>query len=280
MSVEVQSPITIIQPPKGWALPNFREVWKYRGVVSNFVNRSFVITYRQTIGGPIYAIYQPFMNMIGYSILLGELLKVETDGDIPYPLFSFSALIAWTLFTTTLTSASTSLQKNSQLIQKIYIPRLIFPIVEACMSLVEFVIAFFVLMVMMLLYGYLPTANILWLPVFIIIASGCGLGLGFWFAGLHARFRDTTYAIGLITRGVFFITPVVYSSDLLPEPWNLLYTLNPLAVVVEGFRWALLGVGNAPSVNHVLFAVFLTFVFLTAGSVYFNRLEATIADVV
>jgi lipopolysaccharide transport system permease protein len=280
MKIEAQKPVTVIQPPHGWALPDFREVWKYRGIIFNFVNRGFVTRYRQTIGGPIYAIYQPFMNMVGYSILLGGLFNAQTDGDVPYPLFSISALIAWTLFTSTVTDTSVSLQKNTQLIQKIYIPRLIYPIIEMCMSLVEFAIAFIVVLIMLLLYGRLPTINIVWIPLFLLIASGCGLGIGLGFAGLHARFRDTTYIVGFITRGLFFLTPVVYSSQLLPAPWDAFYTYNPLAVVVEGFRWALLGVGTAPTATNILISLAITFFLLFFGALYFNRLQPTIADVI
>lgn len=280
MSSESQKPITVIQPPSGWAFPNLREVWQYREVVTNFVKRNFKITYRQTIGGPIYAIYTPFMSMVGYSLLLGGLFNAETDGDIPYPLFSFSALIAWTLFTSTLTKSSSSLTTNSALIQKIYIPRIIFPLIEAANALMNFVIAFFVLLFMMLLYGYVPSANVIWLPFFTLMALACAVGIGLWFAGLHARFRDTTYIVGLITKGLFFLTPVVYSSQLLPAPLDQLYKFNPMAVVVEGFRWALIGVGDAPGPLQIGAASIITLFFVVGGSLYFKRLESTIADVI
>jgi lipopolysaccharide transport system permease protein len=280
MSSEVNEPaITVIAPPRGWALPNLREVWHYRGVLFNAVQRNFKVIYRQTIGGPLYAVYNPLMTMIGYNILLGSLLQVSSEG-IPYPVFSFSALIIWTLFTQTLQDSSISLQTNSALIQKIYIPHLIFPLVSTAMAFVNFLIAFVLLVVIMLSYGILPTWNVLWLPLFIVIAMGCGLGIGLWFAGLHARFRDTQYVVGLITRLLFFLTPVVYSSREYPAPWDQIYQLNPMSVVVEGFRWALLGTGEAPRVESVLISLALTLVFLVGGALYFKRLEPTIADVI
>lgn len=279
MEIEAPKPITVIQPAQGWRFPNLREVWDYRGVISNFVRRNLTVTYRQTVGGPIYAIYNPFMTMIGYSFLLGGLFKARTEGDIPYPLFTFSALIVWTLFTSTLNMASTTLVRNSSLVQKIYIPRLIFPLIDAAMSLVNFAIAFVVLLVMMVGYGRLPTANILMLPVLTILAAGMGLGVGLFFAGMHAHFRDTTYMIGVVTRGLFFITPVVYTSRILPAPWDTLYRFNPMSIIVEGFRWSLLNVGEPPSVNGMLYVFVFTIGVLVIGAMYFKRLEATIVDV-
>lgn len=279
MQAESHKPITIIEPARGWRLPNLAEVWAYRAIVANFVRRNITVTYRQTIGGPIYAIYTPFMTMIGYSILLGGLFNAQTDGDIPYPLFTFSALVGWSLFTSTLNTTSISLTKNANFVQKIYIPRLVFPIIETAMALVEFAIAIAVLLLMMLIYGHPLTINILMLPVFVLLASGCALGIGLGFAGLHARFRDTTYAVGLITKGLFFLTPVVYSSQLLPAPWDTLYRLNPIAVVVEGFRWSLLGVGAPPTLGSLAYSAAFTLVALVVGGLYFSRLEATIADV-
>lgn len=279
MQADAPKPITTIQPARGWQFPNLRETWAYRGVVANFVRRNITITYRQTIGGPIYAVYTPFMTMIGYSILLGGLFNAQTDGDIPYPLFTFSALLPWTLFTGTLSATSISLTKNANFVQKIYIPRFIFPLIEASMALVEFGIAFVVLLLMMLLYGYPLTANVLLLPVFIVLASGCALGIGLGFAGLHARFRDTTYVVGVITKGLFFLTPVVYSSGILPAPWDVLYRLNPIAVVVEGFRWSLLGVGMPPTLGGMAYTTVFVVVMLVVGGLTFRRLEATIADV-
>lgn len=279
MDIQAPKPITVIQPAQGWRFPNLREVWDYRGVISNFVRRNLTVTYRQTVGGPIYAIYNPFMTMIGYSLLLGGIFKVRTEGDIPWPLFTFSALIAWTLFTSTLSMVSTTLVKNSSLVQKIYIPRLIFPLIDSAMAIVNFLISFVFLIVMMFLYQHPPTIQILWLPFFALLALGTGLGIGLLFAGMHAHFRDTTYIVGLITRGLFFITPVVYSSRNLPAPWDILYHYNPLAVIIEGCRWSLLGIGEMPSFSAIAFVIVFMVIMLIAGSLYFKRLEATIADV-
>ncbi|MBP6298761.1 MAG: ABC transporter permease, partial [Anaerolineae bacterium] len=166
MAVQSESDITMIKPVRGWRLPDLREVWQYRNVMFNFVGRNFRVTYRQTIGGPIYAVYQPFMTMIGYTLILGVLFDAQSDTSVPYPLFSFSALIIWTLFTGVVQGVSVSMQKNSTLIQKIYIPRLIFPLIETLMELLTFAIAMMILLLVMLLYGYLPTINVVILPVY------------------------------------------------------------------------------------------------------------------
>lgn len=272
--------VTVIEPAKGWLLPNLREVWQYRHVLLNFVNRNFRIAYRQTIGGPIYAVYNPFMTMVGYTLMLGVLFGADQDTPAPYPLFTFSALIVWTLFTNTVQSASMSLQRNSQLIQKIYIPRLIFPLVETAMELVNFAIASVILLVMMLLYGYPPSINTLMLPIYLLLAVGTGLGIALIFAGFQARFRDANYVVQLITRFLFFLTPVVYDSSRLPAPFDTLYAYNPMAVVVEGFRWSLLGLGEAPSAFFTAVAFGVMVVLLLVGGLVFRRLETTIADVV
>lgn len=271
--------ITVIKPPRGWALPNLREVWRYRAVITMSVSRNFKVQYRQTIGGPIYAVYEPFMNMIGYSLLLGGLLQADSEG-IPYPIFTFSALIVWTLFTETLEKSSTSLTTNANLVTKIYVPRLVFPLISAGGALTTFGVAFLVLMAMMVLYGIVPSVGVVMLPVYMLIASGMGLGMGMFFAGLHARFRDTQALVGFITRGLFFITPVVYTSRIFPAPFDQLYRLNPLAVVAEGFRHALIGRGTAPSAESIGSALLITLVVVLVGMLFFRRLEATVADVV
>ncbi|MBK8139377.1 MAG: ABC transporter permease [Chloroflexi bacterium] len=280
MAVQSESDITMIKPVRGWRLPDLREVWQYRNVMFNFVGRNFRVTYRQTIGGPIYAVYQPFMTMIGYTLILGVLFDAQSDTSVPYPLFSFSALIIWTLFTGVVQGVSVSMQKNSTLIQKIYIPRLIFPLIETLMELLTFAIAMMILLLVMLLYGYLPTINVVILPVYTVLAAGTGLGVGLLFAGFQARFRDSVYLSQAVTRFLFFLTPVVYASSRLPAPLNELYQYNPMAVVVEAFRWALLGTGEAPSLSLTLLAFGIMFVLIWVGLLLFKRLEATIADVV
>ncbi len=272
--------VTILEADRRWRLPDLGEMWRARYVLLNFVNRSFRITYRQTIGGPIYAIYTPFMTMLGYTLLLGGLFGARDDTPVPYPLFSFSALIVWTLFTGTVQGVSMSLQKNSQLVQKIYIPRLTFPLIETSMELINFAIAFVILIIMMLLYGYLPTLRFLLLPVYTLLAVGIGLGLGLMFAGTQARIRDSNYVVQLITRGMFFLTPVVYASSRLPAPFDQLYHYNPMAVVVEGFRWALLDLGEAPTLTYTVFAFVVMVLTLLVGGLLFKRAEANIADVV
>jgi lipopolysaccharide transport system permease protein len=273
-------PITVIQAPSGWLMPNLGELWRYRGVILNMVSRNFRVKYRQTIGGPLYAVYEPLMSMVGYSILLGGLAGMPTDGGTGYPVFTFSALTVWTLFTSGVRNASTSLFSNSALVTKIYIPRLAFPITAVSMALVDFLLTLGVLILLMLFTGEPFSPNIILMPVFALLALTLALGIGLWFAALHARFRDTTYGIGLITRGLFFLTPVVYSSTVLPAPWDELYKLNPMATIVEGYRWTLLTGVSAPTVNSVLVAAVVSVMVLISGAFVFRRLELTIADVV
>lgn len=272
-------PITEIAPQRGWSFPDLREAWQYRHVLYNIVYRNFRVQYRQTIGGPIYAVYDPLMTMLGYTLMLNGLFKVDIPG-IPYPIFAFSGLIIWTLFTVTLRESSMSLHTNHGLIQKIYIPRLIFPMISAAMALVNFTIAFGVLLILMLLFGVPLSFKIVFLPFFMLIALTCAFGIGVGFAGLHARFRDTQYLVGLMTRGLFFLTPIVYASRVYPAPWDQLYKLNPMAVVIEGMRWSVLNYGEPPALNSILAAVAMSLVLLTFGLLYFKRHESTIADVV
>lgn len=271
--------ITIIQPATGWQLPNLREVWEYRHVVGNMVMRNFKAGYRQTIVGPLYAIYGPFMSMIGYTFLLGGLADMPSEG-IPYPVFTFSALTVWNLFTGALSGVSTSLAGNSGLLTKIYVPHLVFPLVAVAQAMLDYVIALAVLLAMMVVFGVAFSLNLLLLPVFVALALAHALGIGLLFAGLHARFRDTRYAVSTITRGLFFLTPVVYSSRVLPAPWDTLYAYNPLAVVIEGARWSLTGVNSAPQPGLVAMSAGIALVLIVVGALYFKQLEDTIADVV
>lgn len=273
-------PITTIKAPSGWMLPNLGELWRYRGVIFTVVSRNFRVKYRQTIGGPLYAVYEPLMSMVGYSILLGGLAGLPTDGDSSYPIFTFSALAVWTLFTTGVRTSSISLFSNSALVTKIYIPRLTFPITAVSMALVDFALTLGVLFLLILVTATPLSPYIYLMPVFALLSLTLALGIGLWFAALHARFRDTTYGIGLITRGLFFLTPVVYSSTVLPEPWNQLYTINPMATIVEGFRWTLLSDVNAPTMTNVLIATVFSLLVLISGTFVFRRLEMNIADVV
>jgi lipopolysaccharide transport system permease protein len=279
MASKTSSDITVIQPPRGWSFPNLREVWDARAILLNFVQRNFNVTYRQTIGGPIYAVYTPFMTMIGYTLLLGVLFGAQEGLSVPYPLFSFCALLVWTLFTNVTQNATTSLTQNTNLIQKIYIPRLVFPLIETCMQLLTFAIAFVVLLLMMVVYAQPFLWQIVWVVFYVAVALVFSLGFGLLFAGFQARFRDMSYLVQTINRLLFFVTPVVYDSTLLPAPFNTLYIYNPMALVIEGMRWAMLNVGEQPALFPTLSAVGVSVALLLVALLVFQRLEPTVADV-
>jgi lipopolysaccharide transport system permease protein len=272
------TPITIIRPTRGWAPINLRELWDYRELLYFLVWRDIKVRYKQTALGAAWAIIQPFFTMVVFSIFFGKLAKIPSDG-LPYPIFAFTALLPWQLFANALNQSSNSLVANSHLIQKVYCPRLIIPIAAVASGLVDFVLAFVVLLGMMLYYGIVPSSAIVTLPLFILFAIATALAVGLWLSALNVEYRDVRYTIPFLTQFWLFVTPVAYPSSLIPEPWRALYGLNPMAGVVEGFRWALLGTsgGTGPL---MLVSVLAVLALLVGGLMYFRRMEKTFADLV
>lgn len=271
-------PVLRIQPTKGWTSLKLWEVWEHRELLGIFVWRDLKVRYRQTVIGALWAIVQPFLTMVIFSIFFGRLAKMPSD-DISYPIFTFAALVPWTFFANTMNQASNSLVNNAEMIKKIYFPRLTMPIASMLAGLVDFALAFVVLIGMMLFYGYIPTLNIIWFPFFILLAMITALGVGLWLSAMNVQFRDVRYMIPFITQAWMFATPVAYPSSLLDEPWRTLYGLNPMVGVVEGFRWALLGTGTAPGAM-VYISFFVALLILLSGIYYFRRMEKTFADVI
>ncbi len=265
-------------PSRGWSSLKLHELWEYRELLYFLTWRDVKVRYQQTVLGVAWAIIQPFMTMVVFSLFFGRLAKVPSDG-IPYPIFSFAALVPWTFFATGLNQAATGMVTHSNLIQKVYFPRLAIPIARVLAGLVDFALAFVVLLGMMLFYGVVPTANILWLPLLVLLALATSLGVGLWLSAMNVQFRDVAYTVPFITQLWMFATPIVYPSSLLPEPWRTLYGLNPMAGVVEGFRWALLGTDTAPQPIVFVSAVVAVLV-LIGGAYYFRRMESTFADVI
>jgi len=261
----------------GWALPKFRELWEYRELLFFFVWRDIKVRYRQTVMGALWAIIQPFFTMVIFSLFFGRLAKIPSDG-LPYPVFTYAALVPWTFFATALNQASNSLVASANMVKKIYFPRLSLPIATVLASVVDFVLAFIVLLVIMLYYGLVPTMNVLWLPVFLLLALVTSLGVSLWLSAMNVQFRDVHYTIPFLTQAWLFVTPIAYPSSLLSEPWRTLYGLNPMAGVVEGFRWALLGTDTAPGPMTLVSAVVALTLFIT-GAFYFRRMEQSFADV-
>jgi lipopolysaccharide transport system permease protein len=269
----------VIEPPSGWSQLDLAEVWQHRELLFFLVWRDLTVRYKQTILGPLWAVINPFASMIIFSLFLGGLVGVPSDG-IPYPLFSFAALVPWALFTNTLSRSGGSLIGNANLITKVYFPRLVIPFSNALSSLIDFLLAFVLLIGMMLVYGYIPTINIIFLPVFIILSMVIGLGVGLWLAALNVRFRDINFFLPFLLQAWLYASPVVYPATLIKGDFlRLLYNLNPMASVIDGFRWALLDVGNPPGAIIIL-PILVAILALLGGMLYFKKTERVFTDVI
>ena len=272
------APTLRIAPSKGWVSLKLKELWEYRELLYFLTWRDLKVRYKQTALGAAWAIIQPFFTMVVFSLFFGKLAKVPSDG-VPYPIFSFAALVPWTFFANGLTQSSNSLVGSANLITKVYFPRLTIPIASVLSGIVDFVLAFVVLLVMMLYYGIVPTVNVLWLPLFLLLALVASLGVGLWLSALNVEYRDVRYVVPFITQFWLFVTPIAYPSSLLREPWRTVYGLNPMVGVVEGFRWALLGTKTAPGPLIAVSSI-AALVILVTGAFYFRRMEKTFADIV
>ncbi|MDA8087988.1 MAG: ABC transporter permease [Nitrospiraceae bacterium] len=272
------SRIIRIEPSKGRVSLKLGELWEYRDLLYFLTWRDLKVRYKQTLLGVLWAIIQPFFTMVVFSLFFGKLAKMPSDG-IPYPIFTFTALVPWTLFTNGLSQASNSLVGSANLITKVYFPRLAIPVASVLVGTVDFVLAFAILLCMMLYYGFIPTVNIVWLPLFLLFVLTTSLGMALWLSVLNVRFRDIKYTIPFLTQFWLFATPIAYPSSLLHEPWRTVYGLNPMVGVVEGFRWALLGAKTAPG-PMVVVSASVAFLILASGAIYFRRMEKTFADIV
>jgi lipopolysaccharide transport system permease protein len=267
-----------IEPSRGWVSLQLKELWAYRELLYFLIWRDVKVRYKQTALGVGWAIIQPVFTMIVFSVFFGRLGKIPSDG-IPYPIFAYAALVPWTFFSQGLGQASNSLVGSANLIKKVYFPRLSVPIASVTSGIIDFSIAFVVLLGMMLYYGILPTLNVIWLPCLLVLTVVTSLGVSLWLSALNVQFRDVRHVLPFLTQLWLFATPVAYPSSLLSEPWRTLYSLNPMVGVVEGFRWALLGTETAP--GPMLIVSSLTAVaLLIGGAFYFRRLEKTFADVI
>jgi lipopolysaccharide transport system permease protein len=273
-----QSAITIIRPSRGWISLNLRDLWEYRELLYFLTWRDVKVRYKQTVLGAAWAIIQPFFTMVVFSLFFGKLAKMPSD-NIPYPIFSYAALVPWTFFANGLSQSSSSLVASANLIKKVYFPRLVVPISSVISGAVDFVLAFAVLLGMMLYFGTVPTWNVLWLPLLLLLALVTSLGVGLWLTAMNVQFRDVRYAVPFLVQAWMFATPIAYPSSLLDEPWRTLYGINPMAGVVEGFRWALLGTETAPG-PIIIVSALVAVVLLVSGAFYFRRMEKTFADVV
>lgn len=271
-------PIIRIQPSHGWISLKLGELWEYRELLYFLVWRDIKVRYKQTVLGATWAIIQPLFTMVIFTIFFGRLAKIPSDG-VPYPIFAYAALVPWTLFSHGLNQCSNSMVSSANLIKKVYFPRLALPIAKVLAGVVDFLLAFIVLLGMIFYYGLLPTANVLWLPAFLLLALITSLGVGLWFSAINVLFRDVRYTVPFLTQAWLISTPIAYPSSLLSEPWRTLYGLNPMAGVVEGFRWALLGTDTGPGPIIAVSSLAALAIFV-GGLFYFRRMEKTFADVV
>jgi len=268
----------VLEPSPGWVSLRLRELWEYRELLYFLTWRDIKVRYKQTVLGAAWAILQPFLTMVVFSLFFGRLARIPSDG-VPYPIFSFAALVPWTLFAYGLTQSSASLVASQNLIKKIYFPRLVIPIASVFSAVVDFLIAFGVLLGMMLWYGVTPTMNVCWLPALVLLALTTSLGVGLWLCALNVQYRDVKYMMPFLTQFWLFATPIAYPSSLLPESLRVLYGLNPMAGVIEGFRWALLNTDTQPG-PMILASASVATALLVSGLFYFRRMEKTFADIV
>jgi lipopolysaccharide transport system permease protein len=271
------TPVLRIEPSSGWVSLRLGELWEYRELLYFLVWRDIKVRYKQTALGAAWAILQPVLTMVVFSVFFGRLAKVPSDG-IPYPVFALAALVPWQLFAYAVSESTNSLVISQNLIKKVYFPRLVVPIASVLAGLVDFAISFVVLLGLMAFYGIRPTSAVAVLPVFILFAVASALAVGLWLSALNVQFRDVRYTIPFLTQFWMFATPVAYPSSLVPEKWRALFGLNPMAGVVEGFRWALLGKSTSP--GPLLWVSIVAVVgLLIGGLMYFRRMESTFADV-
>ena len=270
--------IIFIKPTKGWGSLNLRELWLYRELIYFLTWRDLKVRYKQTVLGAGWAILQPVLSMIVFSIFFGSLLNVPSEG-VPYPIFSYAALLPWGVFAKALNDTGRSLVSNRAMLTKIYFPRMVIPLASVFSSLADFLIAFIVMLGLMLFYRIAPTSNIWTLPLFLLLAVITALGVGLWLSAMNVLYRDIGYMIPYITQLWFYLTPIVYSSSEVPEQWQFFYALNPMVGVVEGFRWALLGTADAPDPMIAVSATISVVIFIS-GMFYFRRMERTFADMV
>lgn len=272
------APEILIEPSRGWQALGLKELWEFRELFYFLAWRDIKVRYKQTALGASWAILQPLLAMLIFTLIFGILAKIPSDG-LPYPLFAYSALLPWQLFVYALTQSSNSLIENARLISKVYFPRLVVPLASVVAGVVDFFIAFSILILLMFYYGVVPTWGVLALPFFLILALGAAMSVGLWMSALNVKYRDVRYTVPFLAQAWMFATPIVYPSSMIPEAWRWLYGLNPMAGVVEGFRWALLGT-NILHLPLILVSAGVVVIGLVGGLYYFKRMEKMFADLV
>lgn len=267
-----------IEPIHGWAGLKLKELWEYRELLYFLVWRDVKVRYKQAALGAAWAILQPLLTMLIFSLIFGMFAKVPSDGT-PYPLFAFVALVPWNFFATSMNQSSNSVVGSANLITKVYFPRMAIPLASVLAGLVDFALAFMVLLGMMVYYKRVPTAHVYWLPLFLLLELCAAVGVGFWLSAMNVKYRDVKYVVPFLVQFWMYASPIIYPSSMIPVRYRTLYGLNPMVGVVDGFRWALLGTKTAPGPVLIASAT-ATIAFLVGGALYFRRMEAQFADVV
>ena len=274
-----QPETVFIKPASGLIALNLRDLWIYRELIFFMIWRDLKVRYKQTLLGASWAVLQPLLTMLVFNFLFSSIAKLPSDG-LPYPIFSYTALLPWGLFSTALNSGSRSLTSNANMITKVYFPRLILPMASVLAGLVDFAIAFIILIIMMIYYHVTPSWNALWaLPLFTLLSVITALGVALWLSAINVKYRDVGYALPFLSQFWMFLTPIAYASSVVSPKWQIAYALNPMAGVVNGFRWALLGSGQAPDVL-VAISAGIALIILFTGLIYFRNMEKTFADTI
>lgn len=277
MKLGVNKNLILIKPIAGWVSINISELWAYRELLYLLVWREIKVRYKQTFLGVAWVIIQPFLMMLLFTIFFGKFIKIPYQG-VPYPLFTYAALLPWGLFSESIIRSTNSTIENANLIKKVYFPRLVMPISAVISPLVDFIFAFLVFLGLLFYFGFPLTARIFLLPIFLLFALITALAVGLWLSAINVQYRDVRYIIPFLVQSWFFASPVVYSTASLPGSWQLVYGLNPMVGVIEGFRWVLLGTEPPGALMIVSLAVVL--VILISGAFYFRRMEKIFADVI
>lgn len=272
-----KKPTTVNEPTTGLSGLRLHELWQYRELLYFLVWRDIKVRYKQSVLGIIWIMIQPLVTMVVFTVLFNQILGIGSDSEIPYPIFAYAALLPWTYFAGTLSRGTTSLVNDRNLISKVYFPRLVMPFSNVLAGLVDFSIAFVVLLGMMAFYNITPTLNILFLPLALLLAVITALGIVLWVSALNLQYRDFQYITPFLIQIWMYATPIIYPASRIPEKWQWLYTLNPMVSVVESFRWILLG-DSFPGINWA--SIVLALILLISGIIYFRQTERIFADVI
>jgi homopolymeric O-antigen transport system permease protein len=273
-----ESPVVRIRPPRGWAALDLRELWEYRELMYFLVWRDVKVRYKQTVLGIAWVVLQPLATTLIFTVIFGNLAKIPSE-SLPYAVFAMAGLIPWNYFATSFSRGGQSLVGSANLISKVYFPRVIIPLSSILVGLIDSAIVFVVLLVLMFFYGIVPTMAVVTLPLFLLLAIATAFGVSLWLSALNVQYRDVGYLVPFIAQFWMYATPVVYPTSMIPDKWRLIYSLNPMAGVVEGFRWALFGTGEGPGLALAV-SVVMVVLLVVSGMFFFRRMEDTFADVV